>query len=44
LTEVRVHNLRVGDASADFLIRREQGVVKVEILRKAGNIEIVGSL
>jgi hypothetical protein len=44
LSELRVNNLRVGDASVDFQIRRDEGVVKVEILRKAGNVEIVESL
>ena len=44
LTEVRMHNLRVGDATADFLIRRDGDSVAVEILRKTGNVEIVESL
>ncbi len=44
LSELRVNNLRVGDASVDFQIRRDEGVVKVEILRKSGNVEIVESL
>ncbi len=44
LTEVRVENLRVGDATADFLIHRDGPDVKVEILRKAGNVEIVESV
>jgi len=44
LTEVRMHNLRVGDATADFLIRRDGVSVAVEILRKTGNVEIVESL
>jgi glycogen debranching enzyme len=44
LTEVRIQNLRVGDATADFLIRRDAHAVKVEILRKAGNVEIVESV
>jgi glycogen debranching enzyme len=44
LTEVRVQNLRVGDATVDFLIHRDEDVVKVDILRKAGNVEIVESL
>ncbi|MGA2428429.1 MAG: amylo-alpha-1,6-glucosidase [Candidatus Acidiferrum sp.] len=44
LTEVRIENLRVGDATADFLIRRDAHAVKVEILRKAGNVEIVESV
>jgi hypothetical protein len=39
-----MHNLRVGDASADFLIRREGPAVEVEILRKTGNVEIVESI
>lgn len=44
LTEVRVENLRVGDATADFLVRRDGHAVIVEILRKAGNVEIVESI
>jgi glycogen debranching enzyme len=44
LSEVRMHNLRVGDATADFLIRRDGDSVAVEILRKTGNVEIVESL
>jgi glycogen debranching enzyme len=44
LNEVRVQNLRVGDAVADFVIRRSDGGVKVEILRKVGSIEIVESI
>ena len=44
LTDVRVENLRVGDATADFLIHRDGPGVKVEILRKAGNVEIVESI
>jgi glycogen debranching enzyme len=44
LSEVRMHNLRVGDATADFLIRRDGASVAVEILRKTGNVEIVESL
>jgi len=44
LSEVRMHNLRVGDATADFLIRRDGASIAVEILRKTGNVEIVESL
>jgi glycogen debranching enzyme len=44
LTEVRVQNLRIGGATADFRIHREGGAVNVEILRKAGNVEIVESI
>ncbi len=44
LSEVRVENLRVGDATADFLIHREGHNTKVEILGKSGNVEIVESI
>jgi glycogen debranching enzyme len=44
LNEIRIQNLRVADASADFLIRRDGTAVKVEILRKTGNVEIVESI
>jgi hypothetical protein len=44
LTEVRIQNLRVGDATADFVIARDGSIVTVEILRKTGNVEIVESV
>ena len=44
LSEVRMHNLQVGDASADFLIHRDGASVKVEVLRRVGNVEIVESI
>jgi glycogen debranching enzyme len=44
LTEVRIQNLRVGDASTDFRIHREGQTIKVEVLRQAGNIETVESI
>ena len=44
LNEVRIQNLRIGDASADFRIHRDGHAIKVEILRKAGNVEIVESV
>jgi glycogen debranching enzyme len=44
LDEVRIENLRFGDASADFLIRRGISGVAVEVLRKRGDIEILKSL
>jgi glycogen debranching enzyme len=44
LNEVRIQNLRVADASADFLIRRDGATAKVEVLRKTGNVEIVESI
>ena len=44
LNEVRVENLRVADATADLLIRRDGRVVTVEVLQKTGNLEILESV
>ncbi len=44
LSEVRVQNLRVGDATVDFLVRREGTSAMVEILRKTGSVEIVQTI
>src|ERR1035437_2087030 len=44
LDEVRIDNLRLGDASADLLIRRDGSGVAVEVLRKRGDIEILKSV
>jgi hypothetical protein len=44
LDEVRIENLRLGDASADFLIHRDGSGVAVEVLRKRGDIEILKSV
>jgi hypothetical protein len=44
LDEVRIENLRLGDVSADFLIRRHGSGVDVEVLRKRGDIEILKSV
>jgi glycogen debranching enzyme len=44
LDEVRIENLRLGDASADFLIRRDRSDVAVEVLSKRGDIEILESV
>jgi glycogen debranching enzyme len=44
LDEVRIENLRIGDASADFLIRRHGAGVAVEVLRKRGDIQILESV
>jgi glycogen debranching enzyme len=43
LDEVRVENLRLGDAFADFLIRRDGSGVAIEVVRKHGDIEILKS-
>jgi glycogen debranching enzyme len=44
LDEVRIENLRLGDASADFLIRRDGSGVAIELLGKHGDIEILQSV
>jgi glycogen debranching enzyme len=44
LTEIRVQNLRIADAQIDFVVRRVGASVKTEILRKAGNIEVVEAI
>ena len=42
--QVRIENLRVGEAGGDFLIRRDgPGVAAVEVLRRRGQLEIVTS-
>jgi len=43
LDEVRIENLRVGDAVADLLLRRGESIVDFEVLRKHGDIEILKS-
>jgi glycogen debranching enzyme len=43
LNALRIENLRVGDASVDFLIRREASGTVVEVLRKQGALEILTS-
>ena len=44
LDEVRIENLRVGDATVDLLMHRQEDGVAVEVLRRRGEIEIVKSL
>ncbi len=41
LNAMRIENLRIGDASADFLIRREDSGIAVEVLRQDGTLEII---
>ncbi len=43
LDEVRIENLKVGDAVADLLISRGESFVTVDVLRKHGDIEILKS-
>ena len=44
LDEVRIENLKVGDAVADLLISRGESFVTVDVLRKHGDIEILKSV
>jgi glycogen debranching enzyme len=44
LTEIRVQNLQIADASVDLSIQRVGAATKVEILRKTGDIEIVEAI
>jgi len=41
MPEIRIRNLRVGDASVDLFFRRYQDIVGVQILRRSGDLEIV---
>jgi hypothetical protein len=40
LSEVRIKQLRVGDASVDILLLRHDDDVGINILRRTGNVEI----
>jgi glycogen debranching enzyme len=40
LQEMRVRNLRVGDASVDLLLQRHSRDVGINVLRKEGNIDV----
>ena len=41
LPEVRLHNLVVGDAVVDLLVRRSDGSTGVEVLRRSGDLDVV---
>ena len=41
LPEVRMENMRVGDAVADILVRRNNGSTGVEVLRRTGDLSVV---
>ena len=41
LPEVRIENLRVGDAVVDLLVRRNDGSTGVEVLRRTGDLSVV---
>jgi glycogen debranching enzyme len=40
LNEVMIENLQVGEGAADIVVRRDNGVIKIEAVRKAGQLEI----
>jgi glycogen debranching enzyme len=44
LEEIRISNLRIGEASVDIRIRREGPTIIAEMLREQGGIEIVKSM
>jgi glycogen debranching enzyme len=41
LPDVRLENLRVGDAVVDLLVRRSDGSTGVEVLRRSGQLDVV---
>jgi len=41
LPEVRLENLRVGDAVVDLLVHRSDGSAGVEVLRRTGDLAVV---
>jgi glycogen debranching enzyme len=41
LPELRVRNLRVGDALVDLAFAGDTGSISVEVLRRAGDLDVV---
>ena len=41
LPEVRIRNVRIGEASIDLVFERHAGAVVVDIPRRSGDIEVV---
>jgi hypothetical protein len=41
LPELRLENLRVGDAVVDLLVRRNDSSTGVEVLRRSGELDVV---
>ena len=41
LSNLRLRNLRVGDALVDLAFRGEAGSISVEVLRRIGDIDVV---
>ena len=44
LDEIKIENLRIGDASSDLNIRRHKGGIVVDVLRKEGKVEVIESI
>jgi glycogen debranching enzyme len=44
LPEVRLENIRVGDAVVDLRVRRSNGLAGVEVLRRTGDVSVVVQL
>jgi hypothetical protein len=44
LDELRVRDLKVGEASLDLIVRRHGGDTTVEIARREGKVEVVETL
>jgi hypothetical protein len=44
LDEVRINDLRVGNACVDFLVKRDRHSIAVEVLKKEGDLEIIKSI
>jgi len=41
LDELRIHNLEVGDATVDLLLRRHEHDVGVNVLRRDGDVQLM---
>jgi glycogen debranching enzyme len=41
LDELRIHNLEVGDATVDLLLRRHEDDVGVNVLRRDGDVQLM---
>jgi glycogen debranching enzyme len=44
IPHLAIHGLRVGDASVDLLFERQVDTVRVQVLEKTGEVEVVATL
>ena len=44
IPHLSIHGLRVGDASVDLLFERQADTVRVQVLEKQGEVDVVASL